>query len=99
MWVQGVLAVIQILPCLVETIGKLTKEAEIESPVGGGQAQKDTVVGLVRAGVQAADKFDKDGELMSDQQKEAIVGIAGEATDLLVGLYNATGTFKKSTPT
>jgi hypothetical protein len=95
MWIQGLLAVIQVLPSLVEAVGKLTKDAEAISPVGGGAAQKQAVVGLVKAGVEAADKFDKDGELMSEKQKEAIVGIAGEATDLMVGLYNATGTFKK----
>lgn len=96
MWVQGLLAVIQVLPALVETIGKLTKEVEQESPVGGGPVQKEAVVGLVRAGVQAADKFAPDGELMSDLEKQAIIEVAGEATDLMVGLYNATGTFKKA---
>ena len=98
MWIQGVLAVIQILPTLVDTIAKLTKQVEPESPVGGGEAQKRAVVGLVEAGVNAADKFDPDGQLMTDQEKKAIVEVAGRATDLMVGLYNATGTFTKSQP-
>lgn len=94
MWLQGVLAVIQVLPALVETIGMLTKQVEKESPAGGGEAQKQAVVGLVKASVDAADKFDPDGEMLNQQTKEAIVQVAGEATDLIVGMYNAVGTFK-----
>lgn len=94
MWVQGLLAAIQVLPALVETIALLTKQVEPESPSGGGEAQKKAVVGLVKAGVEAADKFDPDGQLMSQAEKDAIVDVAGQATDLMVDLYNTVGTFR-----
>jgi hypothetical protein len=93
--IQGIIAVIQVLPTLVETIALLTKQVEPESPVGGGEAQKKAVVGLVKAGVDAAEKFDPDGKLMSQQEKDAIVEVAGQSVDLMVGLYNTVGTFKK----
>lgn len=96
MWVNALIAIVQVLPALVETIGLLTKQVEQDSPVGGGQAQKEAVVGLVKAGVEAADKVSPDGEMMTQQEKDAIVYVAGEATDLMVGMYNTIGVFKKS---
>ena len=95
MWLNALVAVIQVLPSLVETIGALTKEVEKESPTGGGQAQKDAVVGLVKASVDATDKFMTDGPMMSQAEKDAVIEVAGKATDLMVGLYNTVGTFKK----
>ena len=95
MWLQALVAVIQVLPALVETIGALTKEVEKESPVGGGEAQKEAVVGLVKASVDATDKFSDDGPVMSQAEKDAVVEVAGKATDLMVGLYNTVGTFKQ----
>ena len=92
---QGVLAVIQVLPTLVETIRVITKQLEEDSPEGGGEAQKAAVVGMVKASVNAADKFSEDGEMLDQATKDAIVEVAGEATDLVVGMYNAIGTFKK----
>lgn len=94
--IQGVIAVIQVLPTLVDTIRVITKQLEEDSPVGGGAAQKAAVVGMVKASVNAADKLAADGEMMSQAEKDAIVDVAGEATDLMVGLYNTIGTFKKS---
>lgn len=93
---QGVLAVIQVLPTLVETIRVITKQLEEDSPEGGGEAQKAAVVGMVKASVNAADRFAEDGEMMDQATKDAIVEVAGEATDLVVGMYNAIGTFKKA---
>ena len=92
---QGVLAVIQVLPTLVETIRVITKQLEEDSPEGGGEAQKAAVVGMVKASVNAADRFAEDGEMLDQATKDAIVEVAGEATDLVVGMYNAIGTFKK----
>lgn len=94
--VQGVLTVIQLLPTLLETIRVVTKQLEEESPSGNGDVQKEAVVGMVRASVNAADKFAEDGEMLDQGTKDAIVYVAGEATDLIVGMYNTIGTFKKS---
>ena len=93
---KGVIAVIQVLPTLVETIRVITKQLEEDSPVGGGEAQKAAVVGMVKASVNAADKLAPDGEALSQAEKDAIVQVAGEATDVVVGMYNAIGTFKHS---
>lgn len=94
MVLQGVLAAIQVLPVLVETIMVLTKKVEPESPGGGGEAQKKAVVGVVKAGVEAADKFHPDGQLMSQAEKDAIVDVSGQVVDLVVDLYNTVGTFQ-----
>lgn len=91
---QGVLAVIQILPTVVDTVMVLTRRLEEESPEGGGEAQKAAVVGMVKASVDAADKFAVDGEALDQATKDAIVQVAGEATDVVVGMYNAIGTFR-----
>lgn len=91
---QGLLTVIQVLPTLVSTIKTVVKTLEDESPIGGGEAQKAAVIGMVKASVNASDKFAEDGELMSQAEKDAIVYVAGETTDVMVGMYNAIGTFK-----
>jgi hypothetical protein len=97
--IQGVLAVIQVLPTLVDTIMVLTKKVEEESPSGGGEAQKAAVVGVVKAGVNAADKFAVDGEMLDQATKDAIVEVAGETVDVVVGMYNTIGTFKHGSKT
>lgn len=96
MWITAVLAIAQLIPVIAKTVGVLAKQLEPESPVGGGAAQKQAVVGLVRAGMDAADKLTPDGEAMTAQEKEVVIEIADKATDLMVDLYNATGTFTKS---
>lgn len=96
MWIPAILAIAQLIPVIAKTVGILTKQVEPESPVGGGAAQKQAVVGLVKAGMDAADKLTPDGEVMTPREKEVVVEIADKATDLMVDLYNATGTFTKS---
>jgi|SRR5687767_3401101 len=96
MWISAIMALIQIIPTIAQTVAVLTKQVEPESPVGGGEAQKKAVVGLVQAGIDAADKLTPDGELMTPQEKEAVIEITDKAVDLMVDLYNTTGTFTKS---
>ena len=96
MWVQGLMIGLQFIPELVKAVAILTKQIEPESPVGGGDVQKNTVKGLIRTGIQAADKFDEDGDLIDDRKQEAILGMADRTIDLMVDLYNVTGTFSKS---
>lgn len=96
MWFQALVAVIQILPSLVEVVGVLTKQVEPESPHGGGASQKDAVVGVIKAGINASDAFARDGEVLNKAEKDAVVLVADQTVDLIVGMYNAVGTFKKS---
>lgn len=94
--IQGIIAVLQLTPTVIEAVRVITKTLEEESPIGGGAAQKEVVVGVIREGLNVADKFDPDGKALSDEEKAAVVQVAGKATDLMVGLYNTVGTFKKS---
>lgn len=93
---QGVIAVIQVLPMLLNTIRVMTTQLEEDSPEGGGLAQKDVILGMLRAVLDTSDKFAQDGEMLSPVVKDAIMQVAGTTVDLVVGLYNTIGTFKKS---
>jgi hypothetical protein len=95
-WFGGIIAALQVLPALIETITALTAQVEHESPAKSGAAKKAAVMGMVSAGLAVSDQFDDEGTLTSERQKAAIVKLAGEATDVVVGLRNAVGAFSKS---
>lgn len=97
-WMALVPAILQLLPSVVKVVSELTKDVENEVGGGNGEAKKAAVVGMVKAGMNAADQVAEDGELINPQEKQAIELLAGEAVDVLVGLQNTVGVFKKIAP-
>lgn len=99
MWplvIQGAITIMQLLPSVLNAVRVMSKGLEEESPSGGGDVQKEVLIGVVREGLDAADKLAPDGQALSQGEKEAIIQVAGKATDLMVGMYNTLGVFKKT---
>lgn len=92
-WVNGVMIGIQILMGLLEVVDKATDQVEKISPNGGGAEKKIIAGDIVRTAVRVADRFTEDGELLTDEQKEAVVGVVDETIDAVVAVKNATGKF------
>lgn len=92
-WVNGVMIGIQILMGLLEVVDKATDQVEKISPNGGGAEKKIIAGDIVRTAVRVADRFTEDGELLTEEQKQAVVGVVDETIDAVVAVKNATGKF------
>lgn len=95
-WVSGVIIGIQILMGLLEVVDKATDQVEKISPQGSGPENKKKMAGdIVRTAVRVADRFTPDGEFLTDEQKDAVVGVIDETIDTVVAAKNAAGIFHK----